>query len=96
VARKVVKDSGVHVPAELANRQIAAFSYFYDRAVDSGILSAGVTEGKAKVKSFIEAANKACYKSVPEDAGFLCVDLTFIVAMVPILSVPIFGRKVFG
>ena len=31
--------------------------------------------------SFIEAANKACWKSVPDEAGLMCVDLTFIVSL---------------
>jgi hypothetical protein len=61
--------------AELRQQNIVAFSYFYDRAIDTGILPEGATEGKAKIKSFVEAANKACYKDVPDDAAFLCVDL---------------------
>ena len=81
VVRNVVNASEVHRPAELRQHNVAAFSYFYDRAIDAGILPEGAFEGKAKVKSFVEAANKACYKDVPEDAGFLCVDLTFIVTM---------------
>ena len=81
VVRKFVKDSDVHVPAELKRKNVAAFSYFYDRAVDSGILDAGSQQGSAKLISFIEAANKACVSSVPDDASFLCVDLTFIVTL---------------
>lgn len=81
IVRKVVNASDVHQPIELRRQNIAAFSYFYDRAIDSGILAAGMTEGKTKIKFFVEAANKACYKDVPEDAGFLCVDLTFIVTI---------------
>ena len=79
--RKVINESNIHVPVELDGQHIAAFSYFYDRAIDSGILPNGATEGTAKIKSFIEAANKACWKNVPDDASFLCVDLTFIVSL---------------
>jgi ectonucleoside triphosphate diphosphohydrolase 5/6 len=81
VVREVVNASDVHVPIEMQLHNVAVFSYFYDRAIDSGILSPGATEGSTKIKSFIEAAKKACYKNVPSDAGFLCVDLTFIVGL---------------
>ena len=81
VVRKVLNESNVHVPTELQRQNVAAFSYFYDRAIDSGILPNGATEGTTKIKSFVEAANKACWKNVPEDASLLCVDLTFIVSL---------------
>jgi ectonucleoside triphosphate diphosphohydrolase 5/6 len=81
VVRKVLKAKKVHVPVELQHHNVAVFSSFYDCAIDSGILPAGATKGSTKVKSFIKAAKKACYKNVPKTAGFLCVDLTYIVGL---------------
>lgn len=71
---KVIGSLGVHPPEEMPIRKIAAFSYFYDRAVDSGIMEKG-RSGVVEVQDFINAAKVACHDP---SQPFLCVDLTFI------------------
>jgi hypothetical protein len=44
VVRKVISAQDVHVPSEILSRNVAAFSYFYDRALDNGILLPGQVE----------------------------------------------------
>jgi len=70
----VIDSLGVHVPDELPIRKIAAFSYFYDRAVDSGILPRGES-GVVEVQDFLDAAKRSCDNPTQP---FLCVDVTFI------------------
>jgi ectonucleoside triphosphate diphosphohydrolase 5/6 len=64
----------VHQCEEVPTRKIAAFSYFYDRAVDAGIIEHGQS-AVVQVQDFLDAAKVACDSS---EHPFLCVDLTFI------------------
>lgn len=73
----VIDSLKVHVPDELPIRKIAAFSYFYDRAVDSGILEKGES-GVVEVQDFLDAAKRACDDP---NQPFLCVDVTFIASL---------------
>merc|ERR1719367_453499 len=68
---------GIDQSKELATRKTVAFSYFYDRAVDAGLLKKG-DNGIVTVQEFLEAAKKSCDKPDPAASPFLCVDLTFI------------------
>ena len=81
VVRQVIQAQNVHVPAEIHSRKIAAFSYFYDRALDNGIIEPGLSQGRATIQSFIDAAERACKVANHEDTGFQCVDLTHIVSL---------------
>ena len=64
---------------EVPTRKIAAFSYFYDRAVDAGLIEKGQS-GVVTVQQYLEAARAACSQAA--DGGeFLCVDLTFIAGL---------------
>jgi len=65
----------VHQCDEVPTRKIAAFSYFYDRAVDAGILKKGES-AVVQVQDFLNAAEAACSSSSAE--SFLCVDLVYI------------------
>ena len=67
----------VHQCEEVPTRKIAAFSYFYDRAVDAGIIEHGQS-AVVQVQDFLDAAKTACDSS---EHPFLCVDLTFISGM---------------
>jgi len=66
----------VHQCDEIPTRKIAAFSYFYDRAVDAGILQYGES-AVVQVQDFLNAAQIAC-TSGDDREPFLCVDLTYI------------------
>lgn len=72
--KEVINELNVHQCDEVPTRKIAAFSYFYDRAVDAGILNWGES-AVVQVQDFLNAAEKACTNS---DEPFLCVDLTYI------------------
>ncbi|XP_041106092.1 ectonucleoside triphosphate diphosphohydrolase 6-like [Polyodon spathula] len=66
-----------------------AFSYYYDRAVDIGIIDEK-TGGNIKVEDYEAAAKKVC-KSMETDQGenpFLCLDLTYIAALLQELGFP--------
>ena len=67
---------GIDQSKELPTRKTVAFSYFYDRAVDAGLLKRG-ENGIVTVQQFLRAAEDACDKPDPA-SPFLCVDLTFI------------------
>jgi len=73
--KEVISSLNVHQCDEVPTRKIAAFSYFYDRAVDAGILNPGES-AVVQVQDFVEAAKKACDSSNNEP--YLCVDLTYI------------------
>lgn len=38
IVSKYIQSKNVHLPKELKERDIAVFSYFYDRAIESGII----------------------------------------------------------
>ena len=67
---------GIDQSKELPTRRTVAFSYFYDRAVDAGLLEKG-ENGIVTVQEFLEAAKNTCDNADPA-SPFLCVDLTFI------------------
>jgi ectonucleoside triphosphate diphosphohydrolase 5/6 len=74
----VINAANVHVPKHLDDRQVAAFSYFFDRAREIGIIPEDVTEGKATVEDFVRAAAQACDAEANPYSEFLCVDFSFI------------------
>lgn len=63
-------------PVELPDKRIYAFSYYFDRAADIGLIDE-YTGGKVKVDDFKTAALKVC-KEANADQPFMCLDLTFI------------------
>jgi len=65
---------------EVPTRKIAAFSYFHDRAIDAGMLPPGQMTGVVTVQQYLDSAKSACTSPDPEQP-FLCVDLTFISAL---------------
>ncbi|CAG0917631.1 unnamed protein product [Notodromas monacha] len=71
--------SKVKVPLDLNDKTINAISYFYDRAVDAQLIDPK-DGGVIKLENFEIAARKVC--RVPHDEHpFLCLDLSFIVAL---------------
>ncbi|KAL7873714.1 hypothetical protein AOLI_G00127850 [Acnodon oligacanthus] len=74
---------------EVKDMEFYAFSYYYDRAVDLGLIDEK-TGGSIKVSHYIEGAKTAC-KNMEAGAGdnpFLCLDLTYISVLLQELGFP--------
>lgn len=79
---KVVKDV-IHQPQELQdNHLFYAFSYYYDRAVDAGLID-GERGGRLQVRDFKKRAKEICNKASESSLRrpFLCLDLTYITCL---------------
>lgn len=63
-------------PAELPLKTIHAFSYYFDRATESGMISEK-TGGVVTVNDFRKKAEEVCHEANAEQP-FMCLDLTFI------------------
>lgn len=63
-------------PAELNNKEINAFSYYFDRATEFGLIDP-FKGGVVTVGQFLEAAQSSCM-TPNTDQPFECLDLTFI------------------
>uniref|UniRef100_A0A3B5R2M3 nucleoside diphosphate phosphatase n=1 Tax=Xiphophorus maculatus TaxID=8083 RepID=A0A3B5R2M3_XIPMA len=75
---KVVKGI-IHQPHELEDSNVFyAFSYYFDRAVDAGLI-----RGTVRVRDFKKRAKEACNKmsEFPAVSPFLCMDLTYITCL---------------
>uniref|UniRef100_A0A8C2E632 nucleoside diphosphate phosphatase n=1 Tax=Cyprinus carpio TaxID=7962 RepID=A0A8C2E632_CYPCA len=67
-----------------------AFSYYYDRAVDLGLIDES-TGGSVKVSDYIEGAKKVCNNMAAggiKESPFLCLDLTYISVLLQELDFP--------
>lgn len=69
----------VDKPKELNQKTIGAFSYYYDRATEYGLIDP-FTGGVVSVRDFHDAANKTCATPNTEQP-FMCLDLTFITVL---------------
>uniref|UniRef100_UPI0037E727A1 ectonucleoside triphosphate diphosphohydrolase 5-like n=1 Tax=Semicossyphus pulcher TaxID=241346 RepID=UPI0037E727A1 len=79
---KVVKGI-IHQPYELEDSNVFyAFSYYFDRAVDAGLID-GVQGGMLEVRHFKKRAKEVCNKMTkyPPISSFLCMDMTYITCL---------------
>ncbi|XP_020488116.2 ectonucleoside triphosphate diphosphohydrolase 5 isoform X2 [Labrus bergylta] len=79
---KVVKGI-IHQPYELEDSSVFyAFSYYFDRAVDAGLID-GVQGGLLEVRHFKKRAKEVCNKMTknPPISSFLCMDMTYITCL---------------
>uniref|UniRef100_A0A3Q2ZD64 nucleoside diphosphate phosphatase n=1 Tax=Kryptolebias marmoratus TaxID=37003 RepID=A0A3Q2ZD64_KRYMA len=79
---KVVKGI-IHQPYELKDSNVFfAFSYYFDRAVDAGLID-GVQGGMLQVRDFKKRAKEVCNKTTRylPVSPFLCMDLTYIACL---------------
>ncbi|XP_029190363.2 ectonucleoside triphosphate diphosphohydrolase 5-like isoform X2 [Acropora millepora] len=77
--QKFVMNSNVHRPDGVSSIDMYAFSYFYDRAVEMGLIDEQ-TGGTITVRDFSRGARKAC-SSESKSFPYLCLDATFIVTL---------------
>uniref|UniRef100_A0A8D3CNW1 nucleoside diphosphate phosphatase n=1 Tax=Scophthalmus maximus TaxID=52904 RepID=A0A8D3CNW1_SCOMX len=79
---KVVKGI-IHQPYELEGSNVFyAFSYYFDRAVDAGLID-GVQGGMLQVRDFKMRAKEVCNKMTkyPPISPFLCMDMAYITCL---------------
>ncbi|XP_026197208.1 ectonucleoside triphosphate diphosphohydrolase 5-like [Anabas testudineus] len=79
---KVVKGF-IHQPYELEDSNVFyAFSYYFDRAVDAGLID-GVQGGMLEVRDFKKRAKEVCNKMTKYAliSPFLCLDMTYITCL---------------
>ncbi|XP_047429628.1 ectonucleoside triphosphate diphosphohydrolase 5-like [Mugil cephalus] len=79
---KVVKGI-IHQPHELEDSNVFyAFSYYFDRAVDAGLID-DVRGGMLEVRDFKKRAKEVCNKMTkyPSVSPFLCMDMTYITCL---------------
>uniref|UniRef100_A0A7N8XV00 nucleoside diphosphate phosphatase n=1 Tax=Mastacembelus armatus TaxID=205130 RepID=A0A7N8XV00_9TELE len=79
---KVIKGI-VHQPYEVKGSSIFyAFSYYFDRAVDSGLID-GSRGGAVEVRDFKKRAKEVCNKMTKYRAisPYLCMDMTYITCL---------------
>ncbi|XP_043913635.1 ectonucleoside triphosphate diphosphohydrolase 6 [Protopterus annectens] len=84
----------VHKVDDIEEAEFYAFSYYYDRAVDVGLIDEE-KGGSLKVEDFEAAAKQTC-KAMESGEGekpFLCLDLTYITVLLQELGFP--KNKVF-
>ncbi|XP_072296212.1 ectonucleoside triphosphate diphosphohydrolase 5 [Eucyclogobius newberryi] len=73
----------IHPPRQLQDATaFYAFSYYYDRAVDAGLID-GEQGGRLEVRDFKKRAKEICNQTsrAPPSGPFLCLDLTYITAL---------------
>lgn len=81
----MIKNSNIHQADEIKTKQFYAFSYYFDRAVEVGL----ITEdgGEIKVEEFKQAAHQICdsssFSSIhdSENKEWLCLDLNIIYSL---------------
>lgn len=74
--KRYVQKLTVPKPPSLQKHTIGAFSYYYDRAIETGLVDA-ITGGETTIKNFHNQAREAC-ASPNTEQPFMCLDLTFI------------------
>lgn len=78
VITKLIEEKGV-IKSKDFNRQIVVFSYFFERAAEAGLIDP-LEGGKLTVQHYFDAGKSAC-KTVNTDLPLLCLDLTYMGAL---------------
>ncbi|XP_045120432.1 ectonucleoside triphosphate diphosphohydrolase 5-like isoform X3 [Portunus trituberculatus] len=74
----IIKEQ-VHAPKELKAREVIAFSYFFDRATERGLIDP-FKGGVLTMQELLNAATQTC--SIPNvEQPLACLDLTFITTL---------------
>lgn len=84
MAKSAINKENIDKPKEIITGDVYAFSYFFDRATDAGLID-GETGGIIQVKDFIGAADKACTSMTDE---WSCTDLSIVCALLESLGLP--------
>lgn len=76
-AKKVVVAKGMNRPAQVNKVNIFAFSYFFDRATELGLIDEN-SGGDILVQNYVDAAQTVCQRGSVTEKPFLCLDTTYI------------------
>lgn len=76
IITQYIKSQDVEKPMELLVHKITAFSYFFDRATETGLIDPFVG-GTVTVQQFHKTAETVCH-TPNVDQPFMCLDLLFI------------------
>lgn len=76
IVRKKVLPTLKPKPVTLKQHEISAFSYFFDRAIETGLVDP-FQGGETTVNDFIVKSREVCAEA-NADQPFMCIDLTFI------------------
>ncbi|XP_003740293.1 ectonucleoside triphosphate diphosphohydrolase 5 [Galendromus occidentalis] len=82
-AREVIQETRIFKPKELSSRDMFLMSYYYDRAVDTGLIEDGDDGKLLQVGDFKKRAQHECqHRSQGLILNeFLCTDLTYVYAL---------------
>lgn len=76
IITQYIKTQDVEKPVELLQHSITAFSYFFDRATETGLIDPFIG-GTVTVRQFHKTAETVCH-TPNVDQPFMCLDLLFI------------------
>lgn len=79
IVRKKVLPTLTPKPVTLKQHEISAFSYFFDRAIETGLVDP-FQGGETTVGDFVTRSREVCAEA-NTDQPFMCVDLTFIAVL---------------
>lgn len=85
MAKSAVNKINIDKPKEITNDDVYAFSYYFDKAADAGLIDPE-KGGKIKVKDFVTGAEAACTNFGKDE--WLCTDLSLICALLESLGLP--------
>lgn len=63
----------------MSQHQIAAFSYYYDRAIETGLVEPFIG-GEISLAEFMKKSREVC-KEANSDQPWMCLDLTYITVL---------------
>merc|ERR1712227_87113 len=86
MAKSAVNKINIDKPKEIINGDVYAFSYYFDKAADAGLIDPE-TGGKIQVKDFLRAAKKSC-STFDSSNQWLCTDLCLISALLESMGLP--------
>lgn len=79
IVRKMVLPTLNPKPVTLKQHEISAFSYFFDRAIETGLVDP-FQGGETTVADFVTRSREVCAEA-NTDQPFMCVDLTFLAVL---------------
>lgn len=80
LVKKVIAMKHIDRPEQVKQAKIFAFSYFFDRATDLGLIDENFG-GELLVQNYVDAAQTVCQRGSVMEKPFLCLDTSFIITL---------------